>query len=149
MKDAAAAVEAQIEPAKQRIETAAKAVEQARSPAEVRISQAVKAAEDAVGLAKARIETTAGEVETKSAEAIDEIATQQQTALTNLQVPSIDQLGKVKAQIDSLENAGARLNLKSIQSFVDLQVAVVLVFSVVAFAISIAAWIRAGRNGAS
>jgi enamine deaminase RidA (YjgF/YER057c/UK114 family) len=144
--NAVVAVDNKIKPAKQRIEKAAQAVEQASVLAEERISGAASAVENAVDPAEARIEAAAQQVETKSEVAIKDIASQQDIALTKLHVPSIDQLGKVKAQIEGLERAGARLNLKSIRSFIDLQVFAVLIFSVVAFAISIAAWIRASRK---
>ena len=122
-------------------------MEQAKDPARQKIDKAATTVEQAVEPATSKIQTAAGKVETKLAAAIEVIDSEQEKALLKLKVPSIDELGEIKTQIEELKRTGGRLNLRNIRSFVDLEVVLVLIFSILALGISVAAWIRAGKKG--
>ena len=66
-------------------------------------------------------------------------------ALKIINADSITDLSNISYQIEALKKEGDRLNLKSIRSFVDFEVVLILVFSILALGFSIIAFFRSKK----
>lgn len=96
------------------------------------------------GDAKSRTEEAVREVESSivpSTELINEavlkIENESNVALRKLQIDSIDELDTVRKQLDALSKESGRLNLTTIRAFLDLEMLVIISFSVLALLLSV------------
>lgn len=121
--------------------------------AELRMDKAAKNVEILVEPTKGRLKAAEKAVQdeqvtafNKMKGAVAEVENERNIALSKLRVKSIDELDGVRKMINALSEESGRLNLTSIRAFVDVEMGAILVFSVLAFLISIVALIRSWKK---
>lgn len=124
-----------IQETKSQMEEAVKAIENLVGPAEIRLEAGITGVEEK--------EVTASE---RMKDAVTKVETERDVAFGKLQVKSIDELDRVRKEIDALSEEGGQLNLKSVRAFVDAQMMAIFLFSVLAVVFSSAALWRSGKK---
>jgi hypothetical protein len=114
--------------------------------AELRMDKAAKNVEILVEPTKRHLEAAETAASNKIKGAVAEIEKERDIALIKLKVKSIDELDGVRRMINALSEESGRLNLTSIRAFVDVEMGAILVFSVLAFLISIVTLIRSWKK---